>query len=266
LFDDRPTAPDEDEQAAAYIAVAQVLGPQRTLVVRTLDVGGDKPLPYLPLPPEENPFLGLRGIRVSLDQPEMLRTQLRAILRAAPLTHMHIMFPMVAMVEELRQAKAILAEEQAAFGQHNVRVGMMVEVPSAAVMAEQFAREVDFFSIGTNDLTQYTLAMDRGHPKLAKLADGLHPSVLKMIALTCAGAQQHGKWVGVCGGMASERMAVPVLIGLGVRELSASVPAIPGIKALVRSLSLASCQALAQEVLQMSTTAEVRARLAGFAE
>jgi phosphocarrier protein FPr/phosphocarrier protein len=266
LFDDRPTAPNEDEQAAAYIAVAQVLGPQRTLVVRTLDVGGDKPLPYLPLPPEENPFLGLRGIRVSLDQPEMLRTQLRAILRAAPLAHMHIMFPMVAMVEELRQAKAILAEEQAAFGQHNVRVGMMVEVPSAAVMAEQFAREVDFFSIGTNDLTQYTLAMDRGHPKLAKLADGLHPSVLKMIALTCAGAQQHGKWVGVCGGMASERMAVPVLIGLGVRELSASVPAIPGIKALVRSLSLASCQALAQEVLQMSTTAEVRARLAGFAE
>ncbi|WP_090140588.1 phosphoenolpyruvate--protein phosphotransferase [Limnohabitans sp. DM1] len=266
LFDDRASAPDENEQAAAYMAIAQALGPQRSLVVRTLDVGGDKPLSYLPIPPEANPFLGMRGIRVSLDQPEMLRTQLRAILRAAPLVHMHIMFPMVALVEELRQAKAILAEEQKALGQPHVRVGMMLEVPSAAVMAEQFAREVDFFSIGTNDLTQYTLAMDRGHPKLAKLADGFHPSVLKMIAMTCAGARQHGKWVGVCGGMASDRMAVPVLMGLGVRELSVSVPAIAAIKAWVRSLSLATCQALAQEVLQMSTSAEVRARLASFAE
>ena len=264
LFDDRDTAPDEDEQAAAYCAVAAALGPERTLVVRTLDVGGDKPLPYLPLPKEDNPFLGLRGVRVSLDQPEMFRTQLRAILRAAPMTRLHVMFPMVALLEELRQAKAYLAEENK--GSNPVKVGLMIEVPSAAVMAEQFAREADFFSIGTNDLTQYTLAMDRGHAKLAKKADGLHPAVLKMIALTCEGAAKHGKWVGVCGGMASDPMAVPVLIGLGVTELSVSVPAIPAIKALVRRLSLAECRALAQEVSQMGTAAEVRARLAAFAD
>ncbi len=270
LFDDRDTAPDEEEQAAAYSAVAEALGTERTLVVRTLDVGGDKPLPYLPLPKEDNPFLGLRGVRVSLDQPEMFRTQLRAILRTARLTKLHIMFPMIATLEELREAKAILgailAEEHFAKGHTDVKVGLMIEVPSAAVMAEQFAREADFFSVGTNDLTQYTLAMDRGNPKLAKKADGLHPSVLKMIALACEGARKHGKWVGVCGGMASDTMAVPVLIGLGVQELSVSVPAIPAIKALVKRLSLADCQQLAQEVVQMGTAAEVRGRLTAFAD
>lgn len=270
LFDERDTAPDEEEQAAAYTAVAEALGRERTLVIRTLDVGGDKPLPYLPLPKEDNPFLGLRGVRVSLDHPEMFRTQLRAILRAARLAKLHIMFPMIATLEELREAKAILAailaEEHAATGRTNVQVGVMIEVPSAAVMAEQFAREADFFSIGTNDLTQYTLAMDRGHAKLAKKADALHPAVLKMIALTCEGAHKHGKWVGVCGGMASDAMAVPVLIGLGVDELSVSVPAIPAIKALVKRLSLAECRLLAQEVVQMGTAGEVRARLAAFAD
>ncbi|WP_186405445.1 phosphoenolpyruvate--protein phosphotransferase [Candidatus Accumulibacter aalborgensis] len=270
LFDDRDTAPDEEEQATAYAAVAAALGSERTLVIRTLDVGGDKPLPYLPLPREDNPFLGLRGVRVSLDQPEMFRTQLRAILRVARMAKLHIMFPMIATLEELREAKsivaAILAEEDAAPGRSDVRVGLMIEVPSAAVMAEQFAREADFFSIGTNDLTQYTLAMDRGHPKLARKADGLHPSVLKMIALTCEGARKHGKWVGVCGGMASDTMAVPVLIGLGVDELSVSVPAIPAIKALVKRLSLAECRLLAQEVVEMGTATEVRARLAAFAD
>jgi phosphocarrier protein FPr/phosphocarrier protein len=270
LFDNRDTAPDEEEQSAAYIAVAEALGRERPLVVRTLDVGGDKPLPYMPMPKENNPFLGLRGVRVSLDQPEMFRTQLRAILSAARLTRLHVMFPMIATLEELREAKAILAailaEEHAATGFTNVQVGMMIEVPSAAIMAEQFAREADFFSIGTNDLTQYTLAMDRSHPKLATKADALHPAVLKMIALTCDGARQHGKWVGVCGGMASDAMAVPVLIGLGVDELSVSVPEIPAIKAMVRRLSTAECQLLAQEVIQMGTTAEVRTRLAAFAD
>jgi phosphocarrier protein FPr/phosphocarrier protein len=264
LFDDRLTAPDEDEQAAAYCAVARALGPQRTLVVRTLDVGGDKPLPYLPLPREDNPFLGLRGVRVSLDQPEMFRTQLRAILRATGLARLHIMFPMIATLEELREARAILAEEAAATGHTDFKVGVMIEVPSAALLAEQLARESDFFSIGSNDLTQYTLAMDRGHPKLARQADALHPAVLKMIALTCEGARRHGKWVGVCGGMASDLLAVPVLLGLGVHELSVSVPAIPAIKALVRRLSLADCQALAQDLLQLGTATEVRARLAAF--
>lgn len=265
LFDGRAAAPDEDEQAKAYRAVADALGPERALIVRTLDIGGDKPLSYLPLPKEDNPFLGLRGVRVSLDQPQMFRTQLRAILGSAGQAKLHIMFPMVATLEELREAKAMLAEEQAATGLGPVQVGLMIEVPSAALMAEQFAREADFFSIGTNDLTQYTLAMDRGHPKLAKKADSLHPSVLKMIALSCEGARKHGKWVGVCGGMASDLLAVPVLIGLGVHELSVSVPAIPAIKALVRRLSLADCKALAQEVIQMGTAAEVRARLTEFA-
>ena len=265
LFDERDTAPSEEEQASAYSAVAQALGKQRTLIVRTLDVGGDKPLSYMPLPKEDNPFLGLRGIRVSLDQPDMFRVQLRAILRTAPLTKLHIMFPMIATLEELREAKAILAEEQAASGHQDVQVGIMIEVPSAALMAEQFAREADFFSIGTNDLTQYTLAMDRGHPKLAKKADGLHPSVLKMIQLTCEGARKHGKWVGVCGGMASDPICVPVLIGLGVQELSVSVPAIPAIKALIRRISMAECQSLAQQVVQMGTATEVRAHLTAMA-
>jgi multiphosphoryl transfer protein len=265
LFDERSEAPDEEEQAAAYGAVAEILGRERTLVIRTLDVGGDKPLSYLPLPKEENPFLGLRGIRVSLDRPDLFRTQLRAILRAAHLADLHIMFPMVATLDELRTAKRILAEEEAATGR-TAKVGIMVEVPSAAVQAEILAPEVDFFSIGTNDLTQYTLAMDRGHPKLARHADGLHPAVLRMIGMTVEGAHKHGKWVGVCGGIASDVIAIPVLVGLGVDELSVTVPTIPAIKAAVGRLSLKECQDLAREVLALGTAGEVRARLAPFAE
>jgi phosphoenolpyruvate-protein kinase (PTS system EI component) len=175
------------------------------------------------------------------------------------------MFPMIATLEELRQAKSILAEERSTSNAADVQVGMMIEVPSAAVLAEQFAREADFFSIGTNDLTQYTLAMDRGHPKLAQKADGLHPAVLKMIALTCDGAHKHGKWVGVCGGLASDALAIPVLIGLGVVELSVSVPAVPAVKSLIQRLSILECEMLAQEVIQMGTATEVRARLTAFA-
>ena len=265
LFDNRDTPPSQVEQAAEYVAVAQALGKERTLVIRTLDVGGDKPLPYIPLPKEDNPFLGLRGIRVSLDRPEMLRVQLRAILEASDAADLHIMFPMVATIEEIRAAKAILAEETRASGK-TAKVGIMIEVPSAAVMSEIFAKEVDFFSIGTNDLTQYTLAMDRGHPKLAKLADGLDPAVLRMIALTVEGAHKHGKWVGVCGGIASDMMAVPVLVGLGVDELSVSVPAIPSVKALVKRLSLQECHELAKEVMDMTSAVDVRNRLASFSE
>lgn len=265
LFDDRNSPPSEDEQATAYCAVANALGVGRSLVVRTLDVGGDKPLSYLPIPQEANPFLGLRGVRVSLDQPALFRTQLRAIMRCAGLAKLHIMFPMIATLEELRQAKSILAEEQSATSTGDIQIGMMVEVPSAAVLAEQFAREVDFFSIGTNDLTQYTLAMDRGHPKLAQKADGLDPAVLKMIALTCEGAKKHGKWVGVCGGLAADAQAIPVLIGLGVIELSVPVPAIPAVKSLIQRLSFLECEVLAQELIQMGTAAEVRARLTAFA-
>lgn len=263
LFENRKTPPRYEEQLAAYRGIARIIGPERPLVIRTLDVGGDKPLPYLPLPKEDNPFLGLRGIRACLDRPDIFREQIRAILGVTDMTRLHVMFPMISSIEELRKAKQILDEERRG-RDIDVKIGIMVEVPSAAVMADQFAREVDFFSIGTNDLTQYTLAMDRGHAKLAKQADGLHPSVLRMIAMTVKGAHKSGKWVGVCGGIASDVLAIPALVGLGVDELSVSVPAIASIKATISRLSQADCVALAEELLEFGTTAEVRARLGAF--
>lgn len=266
LFDHRESAPGEEEQVAAYAMVARALGTERALVVRTLDVGGDKPLAYLPLPKEENPFLGMRGLRVSLDRPEILRPQLRAILRVASLTKLHIMFPMVTSLDEFLAARAILEEERRALGAPLVQVGVMIEVPAAALLAGQLAREADFFSIGTNDLTQYVLAMDRGHPRLAKQADALHPAVLTAIKLTCDGAHAHGRWVGVCGGLAGDELAVPALIGLGVDELSVPVPAVPAIKAAVSRCDRHRCIALTRELLALSSPAEVRARLTAFAE
>ncbi|MGF6538973.1 phosphoenolpyruvate--protein phosphotransferase [Paraburkholderia youngii] len=265
LFDARDTAPSEDEQATEYCAVAEALGRERTLVVRTLDVGGDKPLSYMPLPKEDNPFLGLRGVRVSLERPDIFRTQLRAILRAAPLGNLHVMFPMITTVEEVRAARKILLEE-AGDRAASVKVGVMIEVPAAALIAEPLAREVDFFSIGTNDLTQYTLAMDRGHPQLAKQADALHPAVLRLIGMTVDGAHQHGKWVGICGGIASDAMAVPVLVGLGIDELSVSIPAVGSIKAQLARITTDEAKKLAAEVLRLGTAAEVRAHLSRFAD
>jgi multiphosphoryl transfer protein len=261
LFDRRDAAPGEDEQAEACAAAARALGPERILVVRTLDVGGDKPLSYLPLPREDNPFLGMRGLRVSLMRPALFRTQLRAILRAAHLTRLHVMFPMVTSVSEFRAARALLEEERAALGAPPVSVGVMIEVPAAALLAEILAREADFFSIGTNDLTQYILAMDRGHPQLARQADALHPAVLHAIRLTCEGARAHGRWVGVCGGLAADPLAVPLLVGLGVDELSVPVPAIAGVKAAVVRCERRRCTALAEEILSLATPEEVRARL-----
>ncbi|MDR1044401.1 MAG: phosphoenolpyruvate--protein phosphotransferase [Candidatus Adiutrix sp.] len=265
LFLGRTEAPDEAEQASVYTAVAKALGPERDLVVRTLDVGGDKPLAYLPLPPEVNPFLGVRGIRLNLLGPELLTAQVRAILSAAPFSHLCIMFPMVSAIEEVREAKAIVAEQKQALGiRAGVQVGIMVEVPSAAVLAQGLAAEVDFFSIGTNDLTQYTLAIDRGHPRLAKMADGLHPAVLTLINQTVQGAHRHGKWVGVCGGLAGEPAAIPILLGLGVDELSVSVSALPAVKAAVRRLRLSDCRELAAEALTLLSAAEVRSRVNAF--
>lgn len=262
LFQDREIAPSEDEQCRVYSEIARALGPDRSLVIRTLDVGGDKPLPYLPIAKEENPFLGERGVRVGLNRPEVLRTQLRAVLRAASDTpsgaRLLVMFPMVATLTEWRAAKVMFEEERAKLGAAPIPVGIMVEIPAAAVMADQFAREADFFSIGTNDLTQYTLAMDRGHPKLAPQVDALNPAVLNLIAQAVKGAKAHGKWVGVCGGAASDPQAVPILMGLGVKELSVSVPAIPAIKAQIRALTLADCQALAEKALSLDTSAAVR--------
>ncbi len=259
LYLDRGSAPSEDEQYRIYSDIAKALE-GRPMIIRTLDVGGDKPLPYLPMPREENPFLGVRGIRIGLDRPEILRTQLRAILRAAQGNRLRVMFPMVAMLEEIRSAKGVLEEERARTGiTAPLEVGIMVEVPATAVMAEQFAREVDFFSIGTNDLTQYTLAMDRGHPKLAPMADAMNPAVLRLMAQTVQGAHAQGRWVGVCGGIASDPQAVPILVGIGVDELSVSVPAIPAVKAEVRARSLNECKALAQQALAQDTAAGVRA-------
>ena len=267
LFLQREQAPTPEEQSAVYCTVAKYLGKDRDLVVRTLDVGGDKPLAYLPLPREDNPFLGVRGIRLALVDKELLVTQIRAVLSCASLTRLHIMFLMVATAEEMRGAKEMVQREKEALGiTDEVKIGIMVEVPSAAVMAERLAPEVDFFSIGTNDLTQYTLAVDRGNPRLATMADGLHPAVLDLIAMTVEGAHKHGKWVGICGGLASGLEAVPILLGLGVDELSVAVSAIPAVKAAVRRQSAADCRSLAAEAKDMLTAPEVRERARSFVE
>nr|MBP7636053.1 phosphoenolpyruvate--protein phosphotransferase [Candidatus Ozemobacteraceae bacterium] len=260
LFLDRALPPTEDEQSAAYTAMAKALGQGRTLTIRTLDVGGDKPLSYLPIPREENPFLGIRGLRIALDRPDIMRPQLRAVLRAAASggATVQVMFPMIASLAEFRAARDILEEEAKALGVASVPAGIMVEVPSAALLAERFAHEAAFFSIGTNDLTQYTLAMDRGHPKLASLVDGLHPAVLQLIALTVRAAREHQRPVSVCGGLAGDVRAVPILLGLGVDKLSVSVPAIPSIKALVRRLAMSDCRNLAEKALMLDSPAAVR--------
>ncbi|WP_009958008.1 phosphoenolpyruvate--protein phosphotransferase [Verrucomicrobium spinosum] len=260
LFMERADAPTEDQQYESYRAIIEAVGTDGPVIIRTLDVGGDKPLSYLPIPKEDNPFLGERGVRVGLDRPELLRTQLRAILRAAPAgKRVSVMFPMIATLGELREVKAIMAEEAERLGLPTIPTGIMVEVPAAAVMAAQFAREADFFSIGTNDLTQYTLAMDRGHPKLAPKVDGLNPAVLQLIALTVQGAHGEDRFVGICGGLASDPHAVPILIGLGVDELSVSLPSIPAVKAQIRSLNLEECRVLAQKALAAGSPEEVRA-------
>jgi len=262
VFLDRREAPTEDEQFATYAAIARALGPERRLVVRTLDVGGDKPLPYLPMPAEENPMLGLRGIRLALANPETLRTQVRAVLRAASAGRVAIMFPMVATLAEFRAARAIVEAERAALGAPAVEVGLMVETTAAALMADQFAREADFLSVGTNDLTQYTLAMDRGHPRLAPQVDALHPSVLRLLDRAAQGAHAHGRWIGVCGALAGDLAAVPVLLGLGMDELSVDLPLVPAVKARVRALGIAACRETARRALECEDGAAVRALVA----
>jgi len=267
LFLKRQTAPTEREQEKIYSEILSALRDTkdaRPVIIRTLDVGGDKPLAYLTMPPEENPFLGVRGLRLSLAHPEIFRTQLRAILNSSLQKQVRIMFPMVTSVDEFLAAKKILEEERVRIGAAPVPVGIMVEVPSAALLAENFAPHVDFFSIGSNDLTQYTLAIDRGHRDLAKQADGLHPAVLRLIGQTALAGQKYQKTVGVCGGIASDREAIPLLLGLGVTELSVSVPSIPDIKATVRSLRKTSCQELAQQALKLNSAEEVRKMVKGL--
>ncbi|MFW1634729.1 phosphoenolpyruvate--protein phosphotransferase [Acinetobacter oleivorans] len=257
VFMAHSSAPSEATQEADYRVVLDALA-GRPLVVRTLDVGGDKPLPYLPIAEEENPFLGLRGIRLTLRQPELLRQQLIALLKAADDRPLRIMFPMIGRVEEWRAAKAILDEVKAAHPCADLQVGIMIEVPSAALLAPILAQEVDFFSIGTNDLTQYTLAIDRGHPILSAEADGLHPSILQLVDHTVKAAHKHGKWVGICGELAADPKAVPILMGLGVDELSMSPNSIPLVKAQIRTLNYSQAQALAKSALQCESATAVR--------
>jgi phosphocarrier protein FPr len=255
--------PEEDEQEAAYRAAAAELG-GRPMIVRTLDAGADKPLPYLGQPAEANPFLGVRGLRLGLARPELLRAQLRAVLRVAADHPVRVMFPMVATLEELRRGREAVEEARASLladGRvvaERLDVGVMIEVPSAALLADRLAEEADFFSIGTNDLTQYVLAAERGNERVAALADALHPAVLAMIARTAEAGNARGRWTGVCGELAGDPLAAPVLVGLGVRELSMSAPAIPHVKRAIRGLDLSSARELAARALELSSAAEVR--------
>jgi phosphocarrier protein FPr/phosphocarrier protein len=258
LFLDRATAPSEDEQLQAYQAIADALD-GRPMVIRTLDVGGDKPVSYLPIAPEENPALGLRGVRVSLARPDLLRTQLRAILRVASKTTRKIMAPMVASLSEFAAFKAAVLSACEELDVSPPPVGIMVETPAAAITADLLCAEADFISIGTNDLAQYVLAMDRGNALLAAEVDGLHPAVLRMIAEAVKGARAHGRSVSVCGGLASDLTAAPILLGLGVMELSASAAIVPELKALIRTLSAADCASLAEQALTQPSAAAVRA-------
>ncbi len=258
LFVDRQTAPDVEEQRAAYQAVIDAMG-EKSVIIRTIDVGGDKQLDYLPLPAEANPVLGLRGIRLAQARPEILDQQLRALLQVSPLQRCRILLPMVTEVDELlhirQRVDALCLELNIT---QRPEIGVMIEVPAAALQAEQLAEHADFLSIGTNDLSQYTLAMDRDHAGLAARVDALHPALLRLIAMTCEGAAVHKRWVGVCGALASDPLATPVLIGLGVTELSVSPVQIGEIKDRVRQLHEAECQRLARDLLKLSSAAAVR--------
>jgi phosphoenolpyruvate-protein phosphotransferase len=262
LFLERDTPPSEEEQYSAYREAVQALQ-GLPLIVRTLDIGGDKAVPYLDLPAEENPFLGVRGIRLCLAYPELFRTQLRAIFRASAHGPIKIMYPMIATLADLRAALAITEEVRRELGAEKVEVGIMIEVPSAVLMAPELAAEVDFFSIGTNDLTQYVLAMDRGHPRLARQADGLHPAVLRMIDQTVRATAGKNTWVGVCGGVAGEPLGAVILAGLGVTELSVSIPSIAAIKARIRTISMKDAEALAKRALACDSAEAVRALVKG---
>jgi phosphocarrier protein len=258
LFVDRHTAPDEQEQHHAYQAVLDAMA-DKAVIIRTIDVGGDKQLDYLPLPAEANPVLGLRGIRLAQARPELLDQQLRALLHVTPLSRCRILLPMVTEVEELLHIRQRLDALCTELGlSERPELGVMIEVPAAALLAEQLAEHADFLSIGTNDLSQYTLAMDRDHAGLASRVDALHPALLRLIAQTCAGAAQHKRWVGVCGALASDPLATPVLIGLGVSELSVSPVQIGEIKDRVRHLDASQCRRISLDLLKLSSAGAVR--------
>ncbi|WPA91071.1 phosphoenolpyruvate-protein phosphotransferase PtsI [Providencia zhijiangensis] len=262
LFMDRDALPTEEEQFQAYKAVAEAMGSQ-AVIVRTMDIGGDKDLPYMNLPKEENPFLGWRAIRICLDRKEILHSQLRAILRASKFGKLRIMFPMVISVEEVRELKAELEmlkeqlrEEGKAFDE-GIEVGIMVETPAAAVIAHHLAKEVDFFSIGTNDLTQYTLAVDRGNELISHLYNPMSPAVLNLIKQVIDASHAEGKWTGMCGELAGDERATLLLLGMGLDEFSMSAISIPRIKKLIRNANFADTQALAEQALAQPTADEL---------
>ena len=259
LFLERETPPSEAEQHAEYQRLAEALA-GRPMTVRTLDIRGDKPIPYLPPPSEENPALGLRGVRTSLWRPDLLRQQLRAILGVRPYGQCRILLPMITDVAEIRSVRAMVEEARNEIGRREpIEVGVMIETPASALIADSIAAEADFFSVGTNDLTQYTLAMDRGHSELAARLDALHPAVLRLVARTAEAAQARKRRVAVCGGLASDLAAAPILIGLGVHELSALPSVIPQLKALIGKLTLEECANVAQQALEQGCAEAVRA-------
>jgi phosphocarrier protein FPr len=259
LFMHRQQAPSVDEHRQSYQSIVAALD-GRTAIIRTLDVGADKEVDYLTLPPELNPALGLRGVRLAQVRPDLLDDQLRGLLAVQPGGAVRILLPMVTDAAELVRLRARIDELAHAAGRTEpIEVGVMIEVPSAALLADQLAQYADFLSIGTNDLTQYTLAMDRLRPEPALAVDGLHPAVLRLIAATTAGAAKHGRWVGVCGALAGDPLAVPLLVGLGVTELSVDPAAVPGIKARVRKLDYQLCRQRAQDALALESAQAVRA-------
>ncbi|AXF00085.1 phosphoenolpyruvate--protein phosphotransferase [Paraburkholderia hospita] len=259
LFIHRQAAPTVDEHRQSYQSIVEALK-GRTAIIRTLDVGADKEVDYLTLPPEPNPALGLRGIRLAQVRPDLLEDQLRGLLAVQPLGKVRILLPMVTDVGELVRLRKRIDELAAEAGRtEKIEVGVMIEVPSAALLADQLAKHADFLSIGTNDLTQYTLAMDRCQPDLAAQADGLHPAVLRLVSAAVQGADKHGKWIGVCGALAGDPLAVPLLVGLGVTELSVDPVSVPGIKARVRKLDYQLCRQRAQDALALESAQAVRA-------
>lgn len=271
IFQERTEPPSEEEQYAIYRQVAEAMA-GRPVVIRTLDIGGDKPAPYLQLPAEANPFLGWRAIRISLAMPAFFKVQLRAILRAGLHGQVLVMFPMIATVEEVVQAQALLVEAESELAQAGVphaasiAAGIMVEVPSAAMIADRLAPLVDFFSIGTNDLTQYTFAADRGNARVATVGDPLHPAVLRQIARVIDAAHAAGKWVGLCGELAGKPEGVPVLLGLGLDEFSMSAASIPAAKALLARLNVPDAQRLARRALELPDATAVKAEVKRFVE
>jgi phosphoenolpyruvate-protein phosphotransferase len=269
LYLDRDMMPTEEEQIIVYRKIFDVMG-TLPVVVRTLDIGGDKNVSYIGFGQEQNPFLGWRAIRMIDKRPDLLKTQLRALLQAGENSDLRIMIPLISCLEEVEQAMVVLnsvkvdLQHEGKSMAQQLQFGIMVEVPSAAILADEIAEKVDFFSIGTNDLTQYTLAVDRTNEMVAHIASPFHPAVIRLIDQTIKSAHRKGKWVGLCGEMAGDPLAAPLLLGLGLDEFSMAVSSIPRIKHVLRRLDRRKCEGIAEKALSLSTTAEVKSYLSNL--